>query len=82
MKKHDKKYVIRYPYKSEHLVSSKRVDILQLYIYFFYNNIKKKDDPLPATKKQEQGKVDDLITRVNKANVKLEKINGSKPQGK
>jgi hypothetical protein len=37
---------------------------------------------LPATKKQEQGKVDDLITRVNNANVKLEKINGSKPQGK
>jgi hypothetical protein len=36
---------------------------------------------LPATKKQEQGKVDDLITRVNNANVKLEKINGPEPQG-
>jgi hypothetical protein len=36
---------------------------------------------LPANKKQEQGKVDDLITRLNNANVKLEKINDPEPQG-
>ncbi|CAF1255695.1 unnamed protein product [Adineta steineri] len=45
-------------------------------------NIKKKDDIPTKTKNQQQGKVDDLITRVHDTNVKIEKINGpTKSQG-
>jgi hypothetical protein len=34
-----------------------------------------------TTKNQQHGKVDDLITRVDHANAKVEKINGPEPQG-
>ncbi len=53
-----------------------------VYLFFFPQyNIKKKDEPLATTKNQQQGKVNNLITRIDNANAKLEKINGPEPQG-
>ncbi|CAF1166275.1 unnamed protein product [Rotaria sordida] len=43
-------------------------------------NIQKKDDPSTTDKSQDPGKINDLITRINNANAKLEKINQSEPQ--
>lgn len=49
--------------------------------FSFQYNIKKKDDPPTTTKNQQQGKINDLITRTDNLNAKLEKINGPEPQG-
>ena len=48
----------------------------------FQYNIKKKDDPPTTTKTHQDPKGNDLNTRMDTLNAKLQKANESEPQGK
>ncbi len=49
-------------------------------VFFSQYNIKKKDDPSTTTKNQQPSKINDLNTRMDNLNAKLEKTNGPEPQ--
>lgn len=48
----------------------------------FQYNIKKKDDPPTTTKTQQEAKGNDLITRMDNLNAKIQKTTESEDQGK
>lgn len=76
VKKRGRKYAIRYVWIHE------RIIISSSYFVLFQYNLKKKDDPPATSKTQQEAKGNDLITRMDTLNAKIQKANESESEGK